>query len=598
VQSLSELGVLIVDCQTTGATPSQGEVLELGWCIARADLPDVEQLQAHWVTLPPKHFVPFQVRKLTGFDETSAVNALTPREAWERLRMTMRLAETSAFNSRPPDIDASAAVRVSDTEASVAVRLSDTRASAASLALTAPRIPSAIHFAKFELPFLRDWAERFEQGAPFPLDAVCVHAIACRLYPDLPRRSLRALAGFLGYGVDHARRSLGHVMATAFIWRKLAAELRAQSIHTWDELGDWLYAPPKPHRRKRRYPLPSARYRALPDRPGVYRFIRSNGDLLYVGKATSLRKRVASHFTAGSSTTERALEMLTQVNDIQVTPTHTALEAALLENEEIKTLRPPYNLQLVVDDPRTWFCTPKLDAVAAQPDAAFRHGPLPSTFSVRALGAIRALLSGETPTLTMRARAVEEAERWAPDEAVFSVGFARFAERHSLGAPLTDPRRALDTVARKLLLESKNTTPEVEESSDPRAWDPDRVLRHLERAVAHGYQLLQRARWLRLLRESVVVFHEPPSEHPRLLLVTSGKLNEPRDLLQGDDTPDAEYHPLAERALEFDRTEYDRLRTLTSELKRILRDGGTARVRVGRRRWLGDRALSALLSWV
>jgi len=44
-------------------------------------------------------------------------------------------------------------------------------------------------------------------------------------YPDLPRRNLRALAGFLGHSLHLERRALGHVRATAFIWRKLVAEL-------------------------------------------------------------------------------------------------------------------------------------------------------------------------------------------------------------------------------------------------------------------------------------------------------------------------------------------------------------------------------------
>ena len=126
------------------------------------------------------------------------------------------------------------------------------------------RIPTAIHFAKFELPFLREWAAAFEPDAGFPLDVVCVHAIASRLYPDLPRRSIRALAGFLGHGLDPARRCLGHVEATAFIWRKLRAELGARGIDTWQELAAWLATPAPPRPKKRRYPMPRATIRALP----------------------------------------------------------------------------------------------------------------------------------------------------------------------------------------------------------------------------------------------------------------------------------------------------------------------------------------------
>jgi DNA polymerase III subunit epsilon len=562
VEKLADLGVLLVDCQTTGASPAHGAVLEVGWGVARANVPDVEQLQAHWVTLPEGHFVDFQVRRLTGFDETRVTNALSPRDAWKRLRGTMNFAD---------------------------------------------RIPAAIHFARFELAFLRDWASRFEPETNFPLDAVCVHAIACRLYPDLPRRSLRALAGYLGHGLDPARRCLGHIEATAFIWRRLAAELAALGVLTWDQLGDWLIAPgPTGQRpRRRRYPLPSARYRALPDEPGVYRFLRSNGDVLYVGKAASLRKRVAGHFTAGCSTTERALEMLTQVHDIQVTLTRTPLEAALLENEDIKALCPPYNVQLVRADPRTWFSAPNFDTASTSPDETHRRGPLPSTFSVRALGAIHALVSGESATPSLRARAVGAAQRWAPDEAVFSAGFARFTGQHALGAlgSTSQVRRSLVVAAKTLILASKVdiASKEEEMTSDavePGIWDPDRVVRHLERGVAHGYQLLQRARWLCLLYDSDVVYQEPPSERPRLLMLRDGHVALARDLVHDESVPEpGAYRPLRERQASIDRSHYDRLRTLTTELKRVLRDNGTAAVRV-RGRWLRESTLDALLRWV
>jgi DNA polymerase III epsilon subunit-like protein len=561
VGELSEIGVLVVDCQTTGATPALGSVLEIGWGVTRANTPEIEQLQAHWVALPEKHVVGFQVRRLTGFDESEVTSALAPREAWERLRAATQFAE---------------------------------------------RMPAAIHFAKFELAFLRDWSEKFEPGAPFPFEAVCVHAIACRLYPDLPRRSLRALAGFLGHGVHLARRSLGHVEATAFIWQKLVAELASRGVTTWDGLGDWLAAPMPAHGRprKRRYPLPRARYRALPDEPGVYRFVRSNGDILYVGKAASLRKRVAGHFTAGTSTTERALEMLTQVHDILVTPTRTALEAALLENEAIKTLRPPYNVQLVGDDPRTWFTTKDLEGASNRPDETYRRGPFPSTFAVRALGAIRAIALGEKVTRALRARAVEAPERWAPDEDAFAAGFAAFADRHALAGPEPARPKNLDralVAAAKVLLASKLDADETpEEESSTRTWDPARVVRHLERAVAHGYQLQQRARWLCLLYDSAIVFREPTQTGgPRLLLVRDGRLVEARELSPGEPIPGAGSScPMRERQAAFDRHHYDRLRTLTTELKRVLRDEGSVEVRVGRARWLRARELDGLLRWV
>jgi len=561
VNELARTEVLIVDCQTTGASPAHGAVLEVGWGLARADAAPVEQLNAHWVTLPPGCSVGGRVRQLTGYHEAEASAALSPEEAWRRMR--------GVTGDAP--------------------------------------VPTAIHFARFELAFLRDWAARFEPERQFPLDAVCVHAIACRLYPDLPRRSIRALAGYLGHGVDLTRRCRGHVEATAFIWRKLTAALAPLGVDTWARLRDWLAAPAPatPRSGRRRYPLPSARYRALPDQPGVYRFLRSNGDVLYVGKAASLRKRVASHFGARSGPHERALEMLTQVHDVDVTPTPTPLEAALLEDEQIKTLHPPYNVQLVVADPRTWFSSPDFATATPAPDEVHRRGPLPSTFSVRALAAIQALASGESPTRSLRARAVGAPTSWAPDEEVFAAGFATFALGHALPAAASPEaqRCALVAAAKRVILAARSAPASPDEDgatvTEPDGWDPERVVRHLERAVAHAYQLLQRARWLCLLHDSAVLFQEPTSDRPRVLVLRDGRVQESRDHAADLPVPSEFRHrSLRDRQASFDRTRYDHLRTLTTELKRVLRDGGTATVRVGRARWLRQGTLEALLLWV
>ena len=562
---LAHLDVLVVDCQTTGATPAHGVVLEIGWAIARAappegGPPEVRQLESHWITLPAGLRVPAAVRRLTGFDPALVSETLAAGDAWQRLRGIL---SGGAVAGGP--------------------------------------VPTAIHFAQFELGFLRDWALQYEPAAPFPLDVVCVHAIACRLFPDLPRRSIRALAGFLGHSLELERRSRGHVEATAFIWNKLALELRERGVETWQELQGWLSSPRPARARKRRYPLPSAAWRALPDEPGVYRFLRSNGDVLYVGKAASLRKRVASHFTAGVNTTERALEMLTQVHAIRATPTATALEAALLENEEIKAIDPPYNIQLLDGDRNTWFFDRDLDSAAPSADAQHRRGPLPSTYSVRAVRALRALASGVAPSALLRARAVGTIERWAPDELVFAEGYQRFAERHGLlGKGGAEIERELLRVARQLLATGTEEAPAGEEpaSGRPDSWDPDRVLRHLERGLAHGHQLLQRARWLCLLHDSSILFREGTSERSRLLSIRAGSLIDARDAPALPEIERLPYRPLAERQAAFDRGRYDRLRTLTSELKRVLRDGGSARLHLGRSRWLEAPALRDGLLWI
>lgn len=85
--------------------------------------------------------------------------------------------------------------------------------------------------------------------------------------------------------------------------------------------------------------------KTLPDTPGVYRMINAKQDVLYVGKAKSLKKRVASYANIGALPL-RIKRMVAETKDMVFVQTHTETEALLLESNLIKRLKPRYNVLL------------------------------------------------------------------------------------------------------------------------------------------------------------------------------------------------------------------------------------------------------------
>src|SRR3954463_8660739 len=86
--------------------------------------------------------------------------------------------------------------------------------------------------------------------------------------------------------------------------------------------------------------------RTLPARPGVYLFRDRRGDVLYVGKAKSLRPRVRSYFQASPDSRAQIQQLPRRVTDIEVIVTGSEVEALHLEQNLVKRHRPPFNVRL------------------------------------------------------------------------------------------------------------------------------------------------------------------------------------------------------------------------------------------------------------
>lgn len=554
---------IFLDFQTTGTVAARSDVIEAGWGVTSAA---IDPVAIAWTTrliaLDDERTLSRTIQRLTGLSETyykdaPSIDALTLKH------------ELRSFLATHGDK------------------------------------PIVIHYAQFKLPFL--WkviaADDELSRASLLARVICVHRLSRLLIPELKSFSLRAVAGFAGYATAEKKRSIDHLTATAYVWRHLAERLEKQKEEQEqemerpdDDIVSWLKTL-KPGEAKA-LPLHDPELRkkrlALPEEPGVYFFLDRFGNILYVGKAASLKHRVNSYFRGRKTKGSRLNEMLTRACDFRFVVVGSELEALIRENDEIKRHDPPYNRLLRVEGRHVQ--TLRFNDFLPDPTlwGARRYGPLSSLWTLEALrpfldvqnilALIPAFMSGIDGDRVRSALhdffasyGVECESLPRPDDwhklaqIVWPLEYARLERLPIEDAVLTEDAEEL----------SDETETEIEERTE---WTAEDLEHYVRDAFRHLLRQINRSRWfLRLCHCHIEwEFHDEPGQTHQFFLV-HGSLSE----------APVPYESLSyeARLACFDMQVYDRIAIIYSVLKRGVHRGDKVKFHIGPKLVLDERIL-------
>ncbi len=204
------------------------------------------------------------------------------------------------------------------------------------------------HNAPFDIGFLKAAAR--EHGYTWPgnqvVDTVALSRRAVSR-EEVPNHKLATLAAFFRATVTPEHRALADARATVDVLHGVLDRLGPLGITHLEDLAT--AADPVPAVRRRKRHLADG----LPDAPGVYQFRGVNGEVLYVGTATSIRNRVRSYFTAAEHR-RRMNEMVGLAEQVVPIVCGTVLEARVRELRLIAEAAPRYNRRSRAPDRLPW----------------------------------------------------------------------------------------------------------------------------------------------------------------------------------------------------------------------------------------------------
>ena len=176
--------------------------------------------------------------------------------------------------------------------------------------------------------------EEFRQlGKTFTRKKLCTVRLSRKLIPGLQSYSLGKLCSSLGIGISDRHRARGDAEATVRLFEMLLQKPKAEAMikKSLNARSQEATLPPL---------LSHEKVAGLPNAPGVYYFKNAKGEIIYVGKAINLKKRVLGHFYHKSN---HEIKLCKEVADIDHELSGSELVALLMESAAIKKHYPPFN---------------------------------------------------------------------------------------------------------------------------------------------------------------------------------------------------------------------------------------------------------------
>jgi DNA polymerase-3 subunit epsilon len=200
------------------------------------------------------------------------------------------------------------------------------------------------HNFSFDKSFLKRELLYAGKGLLYNED-VCTLKLSRRMYPNLRSRSLSSMCRHFKLHNENSHRALSDAKVTAQLFLRMIEELRDRhGINTVEELLEFYKKPARKEKPIRIKESLRDDVISLPKAPGVYYFLNSKDDIIYIGKAKSLRDRINSYFSPAAP--RKAKKIVKQAAKLKIEITNTELTALLTEAESIKLVNPKHNTQL------------------------------------------------------------------------------------------------------------------------------------------------------------------------------------------------------------------------------------------------------------